>query len=90
MLTKREALERAKDFLAAESSSWGTPVAVQEEKVFLREGRLIAPFNSIAYIGGQKRKELAGNMPIEVNLASGKCHFIDLDEVFEYMDLGLL
>jgi hypothetical protein len=90
MLDRDEALIRARNFLAAESRSWETPVAVLDEAVFVHNGRLIAPFNSVAYIEGQKDKQLGGNLPVEVSLKTGECRFIELDEAFEYMDLGLL
>lgn len=82
----------AAGFLSAESKSWmSSDVRVMTEDSFVDGNRLIAPFDHVDYLDrGREDMQLAGNLPIAVELDTGKCSFITWEETEEFMDRGLL
>lgn len=53
---------------------------------FIEDGVLLVPWNSVAVVDhGIESAELAGNLPIRVDLETGACEYIDLLEMFDYM-----
>ncbi|WP_027345928.1 YrhB domain-containing protein [Hamadaea tsunoensis] len=84
MLSTGAALEQAERYLADTTEGDGS-VRVYHEGAFRIDGELIVSWNSKALLDdGDEEAELAGNADIAVNLATGRCRYVDLDESFEF------
>jgi hypothetical protein len=92
MLTVEEALQRAAEFLAAESASWeSSAVRIIPEDAFVERGRLIVPYDHVEYLDeGREGMRLAGNDPIAVDLETGSSTYVSPEEAEDLMDRGLL
>ncbi|GAA2075807.1 hypothetical protein GCM10009801_30790 [Streptomyces albiaxialis] len=93
MLNKQEALFRANDFLREKSKEWNKEgeIRIESEGAFTDKDSLLVCYNTIAYLDhGDELDRLAGNNPIEVNLRTGDCRILSLDETLKYMDEGFL
>lgn len=92
MVDKEEALRHAGEFLKAHSANWPTSqVRLDTRSSFIDANQLVVMYNSTAYLDeGQEGAALGGNLPIRVDLATGECEFITMDDVFDYMDRGLI
>ncbi|WP_433615510.1 hypothetical protein ACQP2P_11805 [Dactylosporangium sp. CA-139114] len=65
------------------------PVRTVPEIAFVDGSVLIVSWNSVeALEGGGELAELGGNMPIRVDLATGRCRFLGLGEVDDYSRPG--
>jgi hypothetical protein len=91
-MSREEALERAADFLVANSATWASSdVRTIPEDAFLDSDRLVVPYDHADFLDrGRSGMQLAGNLPIAVNLLSGECAFISWEEAERYMDRDLL
>ncbi|MER7272843.1 hypothetical protein ABT369_00155 [Dactylosporangium sp. NPDC000244] len=59
------------------------------EIAFVDGSVLIVPWNSVAALDeGDELAELGGNMPIRVDLATGQCSWLNVDEVGDYLGRG--
>ncbi|MFF4054051.1 hypothetical protein ACFYZ5_46615 [Streptomyces chartreusis] len=93
MLERGAAEQRAAEFLASESRSWGpsSRVRIIPEYCFIDGKQLIAPYDHVDYLDhGKEDMQLGGNLPIAVDLTSGSCRFIDWDEADDFMERELL
>ncbi|MER8093655.1 hypothetical protein [Streptomyces goshikiensis] len=92
MLDWKEALERASTFLADRSRSWASSnVRIVPEDCFIEAHRFIAPYDRIEFLDhGDRDSQLAGNLPISVDLTTGDCVFITWQDAEGFMDRGLL
>ncbi|MBT1187916.1 hypothetical protein HET69_29010 [Streptomyces sp. CJ_13] len=92
MLDQKEAQQRAAMFLAERSRSWPSDnVRLIPEYCFIDRGRFIAPYDRVEFLdGGDEDAQLAGNLPVSVDLATGECSFITWAEAHDLMDRGLL
>ncbi|MFI6093535.1 hypothetical protein [Streptomyces sp. NPDC051218] len=92
MLTREEAGERAAAFLADRSKDWiSSDVRIIPEYCFVEQGRLIAPYDHCDYLDrGKEDMQLAGNLPVAVEMETGKCMFISWDEADDFMERDLL
>jgi hypothetical protein len=91
MLDRAEALKAAADFLERESREWipSHPVRTMPDRAVTDGPVLIVPYNSVALLDhGDKDAELAGNMPIRVDLITGECRQLDIIEVVGYWNRG--
>ncbi|MEU6442328.1 YrhB domain-containing protein [Streptomyces sp. NPDC047046] len=76
-----EALRLARAFLARDQRRDEPPLAVDTEQVRVKDGLLIAPYNSVRYLASRKpREQLLGCWPILVDLGSGEIRFGSLEE----------
>ena len=80
MLDKQAAIAIAAAYLAAENGSWSNRVQLMPERAIVHRGELVVPWNSVAFIEGDEEAELAGNHPIAVDLETGRCRDVDMDE----------
>ncbi|MET7396600.1 YrhB domain-containing protein [Dactylosporangium sp. NPDC005572] len=93
-LDEQEAAAAAAAFLAEEYRQWlrpgePMPVRTQPERAFRDGRRYVVPYNSIDLLDhGDLDAELGGNAPILVDLDTGECRHIDLNETFAYRDRG--
>ncbi|MDE3721374.1 YrhB domain-containing protein [Nocardiopsis sp. N85] len=89
-LDRESALAKAEEFLASESKEWKhKDIKIIHDKAFQHEGRLIAPYNTVSYLNtGKMEHGLVGNVPIEVDMETGECEFIDIMKVLDYRDMG--
>ncbi|MEU1867832.1 hypothetical protein [Streptomyces gardneri] len=92
MLEQAQAMERAAAFLAEASRTWqANSVRIIQEDCFVDKGRLIAPYNTTDYLDrGVDGAQLAGNLPIVVDLQTGGCSFISWEEAEDFMDRDML
>ncbi|MEU8352056.1 MULTISPECIES: hypothetical protein [unclassified Streptomyces] len=86
MITTSEAISLARDFIELNSRS-DIPLVVDEANVDVRDGALFAPCNSSEFIRtGRFEAMVIGCMPVRVDLQSGECRFLTVDE---YVELDL-
>lgn len=91
MLDRKEAQELAEKFLAERSKAWpANKVRLIPESCFIDRGLFIAPYNSIGFLDhADEMERLAGNFPVRVDLNTGECDFITMNEADDFMDRGL-
>ncbi|WP_331743145.1 hypothetical protein OG239_43165 (plasmid) [Streptomyces sp. NBC_00868] len=91
MVNIEEALVAAAEFLAEDSKSWySSDVRIMPESCFVEQGRLIAPYDHVDYLDrGKDDMRLAGNLSIAVDLSTGDCSYITLDEVEDFAERNL-
>lgn len=93
MLRTEEAERKAAEFLAAESSMWGSSsnVRIIPEYCFTDRGLFIAPYDHVEYLDhGREDMQLGGNLPVAVDLSTGVCSFITREEAEDMMERDLL
>ncbi|MEU3480858.1 hypothetical protein ACI2LO_31020 [Streptomyces sp. NPDC033754] len=92
MLEQAQAMERAAAFLAEQSRTWqANSVRIIQEDCFVDKDRLIAPYDTTDYLDrGVDGAQLAGNLPIAVDLQAGGCSFISWAEADDFMDRDML
>ncbi|WP_399932278.1 hypothetical protein [Streptomyces kanamyceticus] len=83
MINTTEAIRLAQKFLEAGHFA-EVPLIVDEAGVVIRDGYLFAPCNSEEFIRtGNLRAMVIGCTPVEVDLNTGACRFLSLDETME-------
>ncbi|WP_433696859.1 hypothetical protein [Nocardiopsis sp. CA-288880] len=89
-LDRESALTKAEKFLKTESREWKHhDVEVIRERAFQHGRYLIAPYNTVSFLKtGKMEDSLVGNIPIQVDLTTGTCEFIDIMKVLDYRDMG--
>ncbi|WP_432835729.1 hypothetical protein [Dactylosporangium sp. CA-092794] len=92
MLDEQDAIAAAAAFLAETSRQWpDLNVRVASHWTFADDGKLIVPWNTVEALDhGDADAELGGNMPICVDLKTGECRYIDINELVSYMSRGLI
>ncbi|MFI1388429.1 hypothetical protein [Streptomyces griseoaurantiacus] len=93
MLDRNEAMREAMAFLAEASVSWGasSDVRIIPEYCFTDQERFIAPYDNVAYLDhGNEDMQLGGNLPVAVDLNTGSCRFLSLEETEDFMERDVL
>jgi len=90
MLDTQTALAAAAAYLAEENGPWPNRVQLMPERAVVHGGELVVPWNSVAFIEGDEDAELAGNHPIAVDLETGRCRDVDIDEYLSLVSRGQL
>ncbi|WP_433615498.1 hypothetical protein ACQP2P_11770 [Dactylosporangium sp. CA-139114] len=91
MLDHEAALSVAAAFLEEHYRDYPSadPVRTVPESAVVDGSGLLVPWNSVAALDdGDVAEELGGNMPIRVGLATGRCRFLHVDEVGDYLRRG--
>lgn len=88
MLSLREALDKAALYLADNCAGLRPEdVRVMHEAAYVDGAQAVVPYNHVGFLdGGQRGKQLLGNIPIVVDLTSGACRLMTWDEFFADMD----
>ncbi|GAA1153040.1 hypothetical protein GCM10009664_21250 [Kitasatospora gansuensis] len=92
-LDRSSALQLGAEFLAEDVKTWTHPseVRIIPEASFGDANLLIIPYDTTEFLDrGISSASLMGNLPISVNLETGECDFIDMLEVLEYINRGLM
>ncbi|MEU3036537.1 hypothetical protein [Streptomyces griseoaurantiacus] len=93
MLDRDQAVREAARFLAEESISWGpsSNVRIIPEYCFTNQEQFIAPYDNVEYLDhGNEDMQLGGNLPVAVDLNTGSCRFLSLEETEDFMERDLL
>jgi hypothetical protein len=92
MIDRIVAKRIAADFLSRKSVNWSNSVRIDDSSTFEDgEGNLIVGYNSVDFLdNGNEGAVLGGNLPICVQLSTGDCRFISLDEFFAYINKGFI
>ncbi|WP_385626063.1 YrhB domain-containing protein [Streptomyces sp. P8-A8] len=83
MIPLDEALDAATTLLAQSGEGWDPEtMRIVHERVRIEDGHAVVPYNSRAFLDeGRKGAWLLGNPPVLVDLATGACRFMTIDEV---------
>lgn len=83
MISTADAIRMAGDFLnSAEAAE--VPLVIDTAGVVVQDGFLIAPCNSEEFIRtGKFEAMVIGCTPVRVDLETGECRFLSLDELVE-------
>lgn len=83
MLSLQGALEAAGAFLVSDCSGWNpSTMRLMYEGAYVDREQAVVPYNTIEFLdGGRERKQLLGNRPVIVELATGACRYMTLDEI---------
>ncbi|MEW2348465.1 MULTISPECIES: YrhB domain-containing protein [unclassified Streptomyces] len=82
MVSEKEALAIADRFLRADRRARDADLAFDFPQVKVKEGWLIAPYNSVTYLKTRNmRDQLLDCWPVLVELATGKVRFGRLEEL---------
>jgi hypothetical protein len=80
MIEVSEAIRCAQEFLDSADAS-EIPLVVDEGSVSVRDGVLFAPCNSSEFIRtGEFEAMVIGCTPVRVDLETGECRFLSLEE----------
>ncbi|MFE1435586.1 hypothetical protein ACFW5G_24665 [Streptomyces griseoaurantiacus] len=93
MLDRNESMREATAFLAEASSSWGPSfdVRIIQECCFTDQDRFMAPYDNVQYLDhGNEDMQPGGNLPVAVDLNTGFCRFLSLEETQDLMEGDLL
>lgn len=81
MISEEEARKVAEDFLQVSRSPREPELAIDWSEVRVKEGVLIAPYNSSVFLRSRDvREQLLDCWPILVDLSTGQARFGDLSE----------
>jgi hypothetical protein len=82
-------IAKAMEYLAMKSETWESEVRVIVDDSFRDGSLLIVPYDTVEYVEtGDDRERLAGNYPVCVDLDTGECCFVGIDQYKSFVDRG--
>ncbi|MGZ2359952.1 hypothetical protein LRE75_25230 [Streptomyces sp. 372A] len=89
MLSGDEVLSTVSTFLEGECTGWNPEtMRIDWEGIHIENGHAVVSYESRAVLDeGRRDQFLLGNLPVLVDLSTGACRFMTLDEVLHGPDI---